>query len=365
MRARMEFSSYELPLRIPMRTSGGSTEVRRGLLIQVFGESGLVGIGETAPLDGRELEQAVGVFERAAISHETEVVEPDHGARPVRIAQTVEQWLGRSAPPSARCGLETALLDLLARRQGKSVTELLGGSTGASVEVNALVTEQDPRAAGERAADFFDRGFRTLKLKVGNPETDLARIRNVLAAADPARSSAASPRGATPRAPFTLRLDANRGWEFSTAASLLAELEGMPIDYVEEPLRDPAPHVLARLRRISVVGIALDESISTPAEFDRFAGASACDVLVLKLQRLGGVSAAMQLAASARGQGIRVVLTDSLETAVGRAATLHCAAACTTEAVGLAGAFLMSDDGSGHDRPRVDLAGAGLGVTAS
>lgn len=360
MRVNIEIAPYELPLRIPMRTSSAAPGKRHGLIVRVRDDLGAVGVGEAAPLDARELGRARDVLGVAATtSHEIRDTSCERGALLSFIAETVAGCLEPTAPPSARCGLETALLDLLARRQRRSVAELLGSRAHPSVEVNALITDEEPVDVGQRAADLFARGFRILKLKVGNPDTDLGRIRSVLTAAG--GSDTSSDLGPDD-AGVTLRLDANRRWDFASAASVLGAIEGMPIDYVEEPLADPIAPALARLRRTSLVGIALDESVSTPTDFERYASAGACDVLVLKLQHVGGPSAALRLAAMARDKSMRVVLTDSLETAVGRAATLHCAAACTAEAVGLAGAFLLSADGSGHDRPSVDLAGPGLGV---
>src|SRR5512139_2706023 len=100
MRARVAIVPYEIPLRIPMRTSAGSTDVRSGLFLRVRDEDhGIVGLGETAPLDSGELVLAREVIERArASSLEMEGASARSDGLLSRVAAAVEHWLGSDAP---------------------------------------------------------------------------------------------------------------------------------------------------------------------------------------------------------------------------------------------------------------------------
>jgi O-succinylbenzoate synthase len=115
------------------------------------------------------------------------------------------------------------------------------------------------------------------------------------------------------------------------------------------------------------VALAADESITGLTDLRALAATGALDVVVLKAQRLGGPTALLELAREARRLGAAVVVTDSIETSVGRALAAHAAAALEGEPlpVGLGGAMLMQGDPLGTavvEAARVRAAGPGLGI---
>src|SRR5206468_2177066 len=120
-----------------------------------------------------------------------------------------------------------------------------------------------------------------------------------------------------------------------------------------------------RLRAATGVPIAVDESIGDPEDLERVAAARAADVVVLKLARLGGPRSLMTMADRARAAGLLVVLTDSIDTAIGRSAVAHVACALSIAEVGLGGARLLAEDvdGGGSTGAEFTPSGPGLGVT--
>jgi o-succinylbenzoate synthase len=238
-------------------------------------------------------------------------------------------------------------LDLAARRRGIATATILGGAAGTAVEVNALVSAVRPADVAGEVRRHVEVGFRIVKVKVGacDPAADADRIR---AAVDAASGG------------VRLRLDANRAWPFDVAEKMLA-VAAASIDYIEEPLARPSVVELARLRRTSGAGIAVDESRDALGGIDALVAAAACDVLVLKPARAGGILRALALAHQAHERGLRCVLTDAIETAIGRAAVVHAAAALpgVPEAVGLGGRGLLDDEQLG---PTLRPAGPGMTV---
>ncbi len=333
---------FSIPLRHP-RALGTDLPERNGFLLEVRDEDGLVGRGEASPpywidrcdLDalGRELAGFAATRGRGDAALEVD----DEGTRD-------------SLSPAATCAVETALLDLEARRRACSVAELLGAELPATLEIGALVGGDGPSDVHAQALERLHRGFRVLKLKVGGrgAAQEIERIR---ALRDAARGTAG------------IRLDANRAWDAATALEVLRAVADCGIEMVEEPLRDsPAPE-LARLRRETGVPIALDESVTDHRAMEAFAERGACDVVVLKLVRLGGPRSALAMAHRARELGFDVAWTDSIETRVGRQATLHAAAAGpgARRAVGLGGAAILLEPGEGEACARLDVRGPGLG----
>lgn len=345
----LEITRYAVPLRAPARLGSVSLATREGLLVAWRDpESGLVGRGEAAPAYwiGEDTIDAVAA-ELAALVGSTPALDLSAALDAGRLA----------ASPAARCALDTALLDLRARQRGVPLAAVLGSGHPAITrfDVAALVAGDAPADVHAEASARVAAGFRVLKLKVGGrpPAEDVARIEALRDAGGGA---------------VLLRLDANRCWSEDEAVAVLAAVAAPDVEYVEEPLRSHDLVALARLRARAGVPVAMDESVATVEAVTRLAECSACDTIVLKLVRVGGPRAAVALARHARSLGLRVALTDSIETAVGRAAAVHVAAALPAphQAIGLGGAMLLAGDplGSGGDAPAavVHSDGPGLGV---
>ena len=113
------------------------------------------------------------------------------------------------------------------------------------------------------------------------------------------------------------------------------------LEYAEQPCASIED--LASLRRALDVPIAADESVRRAEDPLRVARAEAADVLVMKVQPLGGVRRCLQLAEQA---GLPVVVSSALETGVGLSAGLALAAALPElpHACGLATAALLTGD---------------------
>lgn len=175
-------------------------------------------------------------------------------------------------------------------------------------------------------------GCRTAKVKVAEPgqgvRAEQARLEAV--------RDALGPQG-------RIRIDANGAWDVPTALERLRLLDKAAggLEYVEQPCATVAE--LARVRRGTHVPVAADESIRRAADPMAVAHAEAADVVVLKVQPLGGVTAALRIA---QDVGLPVVVSSALETSVGIAAGLALAAALPElpYACGLGTVNLFTDD---------------------
>jgi o-succinylbenzoate synthase len=178
----------------------------------------------------------------------------------------------------------------------------------ASVPVNVTV----PAVGPERAhAIVAGSGCRTAKVKVAepgqSPADDVARVEAV--------RDALGPDGA-------IRVDANAAWDVDTAVARLRELDRVGLEYAEQPCA--TIEELAQLRRRVDVRIAADEVVRRAVDPRRVALAEAADVVVLKVQPLGGVRAALEVA---EAHGLPCVVSSALESSVGIAAGVALAAA--------------------------------------
>ena len=168
------------------------------------------------------------------------------------------------------------------------------------IKVNGTIPAIKNPAEIEEIVQSFD-GVNTYKIKVGeNLSEDLARIAKV--------------RTLSPKA--KLRIDVNAGWSVETAITNLRVIyENIgELEYVEQPCA-----TIDELKRLKdevkiPLKIAGDEILRKAKDPLKVDIAGAIDILVLKVQPLGGIDRANQLA---NHHKLPVVISSALESAVG------------------------------------------------
>lgn len=165
-----------------------------------------------------------------------------------------------------------------------------------------------------------DSGCQTAKVKVAEPGQSLVEEE----ARCEAVRDALGPDGA-------IRVDANGAWDVAAAVHAITALDRAAggLQYVEQPCR--TVEELAEVRRRTNVPIAADESIRRASDPLRVVELDAADVIVLKVQPLGGVRACLALAERV---GRPVVVSSALESSIGIAAGVALAAALPAPAGG-------------------------------
>jgi O-succinylbenzoate synthase len=207
-----------------------------------------------------------------------------------------------------------------------------------SVPVNTTI----PAVGPEQAHDLTARsGCTTAKVKVAERgqtlSDDIARVEAV--------RDALGPEG-------KVRVDANAAWDVDEAVTALTQLARFDLEYAEQPVRTLED--MAVLRRRVDVRLAADESVRTAADPLRVAGLEAADIVVLKVQPIGGVRACLAVAEAC---GLPVVVSSAVETSIGIAAGVALAAALPELpfACGLGTVTLL--DGDVCDDPLVPVDG--------
>jgi o-succinylbenzoate synthase len=339
---------YRLPLARPWQTSRGALTERRGWLVRVTA-GGVDGYGDCAPLAEAGTETPESAW--AALSW----------LRTEAVGRSVEGLLTQiaedsSPAPAASYAVECALLDLASRRADQSLRRWLSPQAVSSVEVNAaLGALSDVTVETLRAC--CRSGFRVIKIKVGRQEPTIELMRL-------AHLSRCLP----PQTAF--RLDVNGAWGMEDAARVIEGLNDLPVESLEEPLRDPDAAALSRLQTTAAFPVALDESLRR-IDPDFLLEGLPVRRLVLKPAVIGGIRKTLDLATRARELRVQVVVTSLLESAAGLWPTAQLAAAIASPAAqGLAtSGWLANDLGSAPvaARGRISLpacAGSGFIRTA-
>jgi len=312
------FRRYRRRFREPLITSHGPITDRTGWILRIEEKSGLIGFGEAPDslpgfesshfpddADSNSLLQIENILRDAAF-------EPDRFS----ILKFVS-ICPASIRSAVRFGFETAVCDLAARLNRLPLSEWLTPGASSKVPVNYLMAS--PVKEWDRVKREINfAGYQTVKVKVGSGSIseDINTVKELRTVFDKK---------------ISIRLDANRAWDYETAMNVLDVLADYDIEYIEEPLREFNIDQLARLREETGVKIALDESLLGINDIGKVLSAKACDVLIIKPAVRGGVFAALGNFYLASGHDCRAVLTSSLETEVGIAAQLHMAAALQGE----------------------------------
>ena len=352
-RCSLRWAAYRLPFAQPVATARGRLEQRAGAILWLDGPDSVSGLGEVAPLPhlaGRELDQALDLLEELRDEVERS------GPQLERLLAGWRDWTpgGRAL----RAALETAWLDLQARRLELPLARWLSARVRTAVPVNAVVTAPTIAAVAKEARAAVAAGFRTVKLKVGVVESEAAEIERVAAVRDAIGSG------------VRLRLDANGAWTIEQAVRLLRALARYEIELVEQPVPAGDLEGLAEVRRRGPLPVAADEAVTGPEAARRILELEAADALVLKLPVVGGIAPAREIAELAAARGCAVIVTSAFEAGVGLAAALHLAAwlpgpllACGLATAGLLAETLVREPLAAC-RGRLRLPpGPGLGVT--
>src|SRR5437764_3530405 len=205
--------------------------------------------------------------------------------------------LQRAMPPgAARNALDAAFWDLDAKRNDCRVADLAGiGSLRPLVTAYTLSLDS-PERMGEAAAVQKHRPLLKLKL---TGDGDLARVEAVRRAAPASR----------------LIVDANEGWTARHFAELTPALAALGVELIEQPLPAGDDQALAELPH--PVPVCADESCHTADDLQRLAGKY--DAVNIKLDKTGGLTEALALAAAAEARGFKLMVGCMIGTSLAMA----------------------------------------------
>lgn len=188
---------------------------------------------------------------------------------------------------AARNAIDSALWDLEVAQSGQSLWQLTGNQAPAQITMTQTVSIDVPEMMASSALALWENGARLLKIKL-----DDHLITERLVAI----------RSAVPQA--TLIVDANESWHSEGLAARCQLLADLNIAMLEQPL--PAADDAALENFIHPLPICADESCHTvdslPALHGRY------EMVNIKLDKTGGLTAALELAQAAQAQGFTIML---------------------------------------------------------
>jgi len=294
--ARLDAYVFRAPIHAPVRTSFGTMTDRPAVLIRLTDEDGIHGWGEVwcnYPVCGAEhrARLAVQVFSPHLLGHAfaNPPVASDSLVRATRILALQTRESGPLDQVIA--GIDVALWDLAARRQGRPLWRVLGG-TGAQVAVPAYASGINPDGAVESIQAAREAGYRSFKVKIGfDPAQDLATVDRASWALMGNES---------------LMVDANQAWTLDQARAMTQALGDFKLEWLEEPMPVDTPIAAWRaLAGESPVELAGGENFASDEAFARAIDERVLSVVQPDLCKWGGISRCLPVAERVLAAGSR------------------------------------------------------------
>lgn len=302
MTRTVRLRKISIPLREPFRISNGEVRDRESLIIEVE-ENGHRGWGEAAPMPGPFYSQETP--DSCWVALERWIIPlwiNEEFEHPSEVGPFLEQIPGEGF---GRAGLEGACWDLACQAAGKPLWKMLGSELR-PIESGAAIGIFDTHdELLERVGIYARQGYRRTKIKI-QPGWDIEPVRLIRERF-----------GEIP-----LMVDANAAYGIGDLA-IFQELDKFNLMMFEQPMKGDALDEMAELRRNVKTPVCADESAESLEALDRIIELGAADIINIKVQRVGGLTAAKRMYEKSRDAGLGIWLGTMPELGIASVQALH------------------------------------------
>lgn len=233
--------------------------------------------------------------------------------------------------PAASAALDIALHDAYGKQVGLPLVDIFG-RVHRALPTSITVGIKDIDPALQEASEYYKRGFRILKIKLGeNCDRDIELVTKL-------------------RERFSnqvnIRVDINQGYQFSDFVKFYEETKQLKLELIEQPLAVSHLSELGALPLAIRNKIAADESLLSVSDVRQLVYPKRlCGIVNIKLMKCGGIYQAQKIATLAEVFDIDLMWGCRDESRVSIAAALHAAfASRRTKYLDLDGSFDLSAD---------------------
>ncbi|MED1559053.1 dipeptide epimerase [Bacillus paramycoides] len=297
-------------LHTPFKTALRTVTEIESIDVFIYTDEGIIGKGAAAATPVITGDFASGIEEAILGSIRSALVDRDILQFQTLLLQIQISCVGNT---SAKAAVDMALYDLYCQFHSIPIYALLGGKKEIYTDITVSVDE--PLLMAKEAKKHIEKGFQTLKIKVGKEaHLDLERIEAI--------------RNVVPKN-TTLRLDSNQGWNPKEAVSIIKEMENrnLNIEFVEQPVHAKDWDGLKYVKDNVQTPIMADESIFSARDALKLVQGGYADLLNIKLMKCGGIREAWRIADIAETAGVKCMVGSMMESSLSVSAVSHLAAA--------------------------------------
>ncbi|MDF2911710.1 MAG: menC [Sporolactobacillus laevolacticus] len=262
------------PLKAPFTSHLQKVTRREALIIEVMDQEGRVGYGEADPFSSPWYsEETIETCRHILADFLIPILLKHPFSEPAELEHL---WQAVRGNHMAKSGLSQAIWDLYAKQQGVYIGSLFG-SKRKQVEAGAVITAKDPVQAVEQIGRLLEAGYKRFKVKLSR-DHDVQLLSGI--------------RSYFPELP--LMADANSDYSLSDIDHLRI-LDQFHLMMIEQPLayNDLVDHAL--LQKEMKTPICLDESICSYQAVKSAMRLGSCQILTMKMARVGGWSTALKI----------------------------------------------------------------------
>src|SRR6266571_2224427 len=295
-----------IPLCEPFRISNGEVTEKDAVLVEVRTEAGITAWGEASPMSGSFYSDDNPESTWRALT--TQLIPSLFHEGGCNATTYFERLRTLPSDAFAKAGLEGAVWDAYARTRGAPLCELLGARSRPIPSGVAIGIYEQTSELLERVALYIDRGYRRVKIKIqpGWDEEPVAAVRT--------------------RFPdVSLMVDANGAYAISDAP-VFRRLDSYCLTMIEQPLARDAYFEAGELQKELYTPLCADESAQSLEALDQLIALKAARIINIKIQRVGGLSEALQMLGRARAAGLGCWVGTMPELGIASAQGLHLAA---------------------------------------
>ncbi len=297
-----------LPLKTPYVWSQGVEDVFCVNLIELVGEDGNIGIGETttAPDAGAQatILRKIGVqFVGRSVFEANQIMAEAYRGQFLVFGGNMPRYANQ-----LMCGFDMAAMDLQGQATGRPVWDLLGGAVREHVGYFYFLQGKSVEELVADAKVAVAQGHPIIYLKVGiDPDRDVAATKAVREAIGNMR----------------LRLDANEAWDPATALRMITRLAPFDVEYIEQPTVSTSLEALGQVTRQSPIPIGADQSVFTLNEAYRAISGGHAHMIAVGPREMGGLRPMIKAAGIAEAAGMKLCIHSSMTTGITTVAEHH------------------------------------------
>ncbi len=288
----------EMPLKSPFYTHLEVVTNRKGIIVEAISENGVKGYGETVAFSTpwyteETVQTSLHMLKDVIIP----LMKKEKASTPERLSSVFEKIRGNHM---AKAGIETALWDLEAKENGEPLWKWIGG-VRREVKAGVVVAADSVEEAEQQIEEYLNEGYERVKIKI-SPGKDLSIIKQI--------------KERFPDLP--LMADANSAYSLEEVDAIKA-LDPFGLMMIEQPLAvdDLVDHSI--LQKQIQTPICLDESISTYHDAESAIKLGSCQVINIKIGRVGGIQSAKSIHDLCLANGIDVWCGGMIEFGISRA----------------------------------------------
>lgn len=314
--ARLNVHVFRAPTPAPVATSFGVMRDRPAVFVRVEDRDGAFGWGEIFanwPIAGAEHRARLLIEDIADLVLGQASDDPQRLWRELTDrTETRALQCGEWGPfRQVLAGLDTALCDMAARRAGVPLARWLSGGASASVPVYASGLHVSRAVEAIEASRA--QGIEAFKVKIGfDEERDMTDLKMLIDGLGPQER---------------LFADANQSWTLDAAVRFAAQAEGLPLGWLEEPIRADRPaQEWETLAEACKIPLAAGENITGFEVFGEVIEGRALAFIQPDLAKWGGVSGCFAVACQTVKAGL-TYCPHFLGGGIGLSASAHVLAA--------------------------------------